>query len=102
MPVQPGLWENLRNPFPQIVPQTLDLGGQETFRMIWEPYVKNAIAIVYVIDSSTPEYFDESALIITEDAETDIKPAVLLYCKSKGVIIDINETTVEDFIVLTR
>ena len=41
-----------------------DLGGQETFRMIWEPYVSNAIAVVYVIDSSTPDLFEESASVL--------------------------------------
>lgn len=43
-----------------------DLGGQETFRMIWEPYVKNALAVCFVIDSSTPELFGESAAVLRE------------------------------------
>ena len=41
------------------------------------------------------ENFDEAALLISENTKTEIKPAVLLYCKSKGIIIELKENTVE-------
>ena len=42
-----------------------------------------------------PDLFDENALTSDENGVPNIKPAVLLYCKSKGVVIDIKENKVD-------
>ena len=41
-----------------------DLGGQEGLRSIWEPYLKESISVCYVIDSSDPEKYQESANVL--------------------------------------
>ena len=61
-----------------------DLGGQETFRMIWEPYVSNALAVVYVIDSSTPELFEESASVLHKVLSYIPNNATLLILANKS------------------
>ncbi|MHA2365037.1 MAG: ADP-ribosylation factor-like protein [Candidatus Hodarchaeales archaeon] len=61
-----------------------DLGGQETFRMIWEPYLKNALAVVYVIDSSTPDLFNESAEVLHDCLNLIPKKATLLLLANKS------------------
>jgi len=40
--------------------QAWDLGGQESNRSVWDVYYMNTDAIVYVIDSQSDEYFEES------------------------------------------
>lgn len=37
-----------------------DVGGQESFRMLWPTYLKNATALIYVVDSSDPPRFEEA------------------------------------------
>ena len=61
-----------------------DLGGQETFRMIWQPYISNAIAVVYVIDSSTPELFIESASVLHDILSHIPENATLLILANKS------------------
>lgn len=61
-----------------------DLGGQETFRMIWEPYVTKAIAVVYVIDSSTSDLFSESASALRDVLKYIPDNATLLILANKS------------------
>lgn len=61
-----------------------DLGGQETFRMIWEPYVSNAIAVVYVIDSSTTDLYSESATVLHDVLKYIPDNATLLILANKS------------------
>lgn len=39
-----------------------DLGGQPGLRAIWDKYYEETHALVYVVDASAPERFDESKL----------------------------------------
>lgn len=55
-----------------------DLGGQETFRMIWEPYLKSSIAVCFVIDSSSPESYVESAEVLR---------SMLIHIPSKATLL---------------
>lgn len=61
-----------------------DLGGQETFRMIWQPYISNAIAVCYVIDSSTPDLFAESASVLHNVLSYIPENATLLILANKS------------------
>ena len=61
-----------------------DLGGQETFRMIWEPYVRNATAVIYVIDSSTPDLFPEGAKALHEVLQYIPEKAILMLLANKS------------------
>jgi small GTP-binding protein len=62
-----------------------DLGGQETFRkMIWEPYLKTAIAVCYVIDSSRPQEYFESADVLKSVLKDIPSNAVLLLLANKS------------------
>lgn len=61
-----------------------DLGGQETFRLIWEPYVANAIAICYIIDSSAHELFPESAKVLKDVLRYAQEKAILLILANKS------------------
>jgi small GTP-binding protein len=61
-----------------------DLGGQETFRLIWAPYVSKTIAVCYVIDSSTPELFEESAQVLKSVLEYIPENAILLILANKS------------------
>ncbi len=40
--------------------QAFDLGGQESFHQIWGDYLSLAAAVVFVVDCSSPEKFEES------------------------------------------
>jgi small GTP-binding protein len=61
-----------------------DLGGQETFRMIWEPYLKTAVAVCYVIDSSTPESYMESGDVLRSVLKNIPSKAALLLLANKS------------------
>ena len=61
-----------------------DLGGQETFRQIWQPYIANALAVVYVIDSSTPELYEESASVLHDVLSFIPDNATLLILANKS------------------
>ncbi|MHA1227154.1 MAG: ADP-ribosylation factor-like protein [Candidatus Hodarchaeales archaeon] len=37
-----------------------DLGGQTTFQMLWEDYLRISSAVVFVVDCSNPDDFEES------------------------------------------
>ena len=60
-----------------------DLGGQASFRMIWEPYLKWAFAVVYVIDSSANN-FDESAQVLHQALQHIPENATLLLLANKS------------------
>ena len=40
--------------------QAWDLGGQETTRSVWDVYFMNTDGVIYVIDSQSDEFFEES------------------------------------------
>lgn len=61
-----------------------DLGGQETFRTIWEPYISKAIAVVYVIDSSASELYSESATALRDVLQFIPDNATLLILANKS------------------
>ena len=67
-----------------VIFSAFDLGGQDTFQMIWEPYVSKTIAVCYVIDSSTPDLFVESALTLKRVLEYIPKNAILLILANKS------------------
>ncbi|MHA2297239.1 MAG: ADP-ribosylation factor family protein [Candidatus Hodarchaeales archaeon] len=37
-----------------------DLGGQKTFRDLWETYIQGSMGLVYVVDAADPERFHEA------------------------------------------
>ncbi|KAJ1473471.1 ADP-ribosylation factor family-domain-containing protein, partial [Baffinella frigidus] len=41
-----------------------DLGGQEGLRGIWDSYFKDADAILWVVDCSSPDRFQESKEVL--------------------------------------
>jgi small GTP-binding protein len=55
-----------------------DLGGQETLRIIWEPYLRESTAVCFVIDSSDVSRYQESAEVLY---------SVLKFIPSKAVLI---------------
>ncbi|PWI48267.1 hypothetical protein CEE45_07375 [Candidatus Heimdallarchaeota archaeon B3_Heim] len=64
--------------------QAFDLGGQESFHMIWEDYLRIASAIVFVVDCSNPESFEESKTALF-NALPHIKPnGILLLAANKA------------------
>ncbi len=64
--------------------QAFDLGGQESFHMIWEDYLRIATAVVFVIDCSAPETFEESKKALF-NALPSIKPGgILLVAANKA------------------
>jgi small GTP-binding protein len=67
-----------------------DLGGQETFRMIWEPYVSNAIAVVYVIDASAFDLYPESASVLHDVLKYIRENATLLILANKSDLAALN------------
>lgn len=74
-----------------------DLGGQKTFQMVWEPYLRNALSVVYVVDASNPAFFQESAHVFKRTLEMMNPDAILLFLinkmdlAEKSVLIDIQE-----------
>ena len=76
-----------------------DLGGQESFQIIWEPYLRAAFAVVYVIDASTPELFFKSSKILHQALEFIPKNATLLLLANKSDIAnkDILKDIIKDF-----
>ncbi|OLS27413.1 MAG: GTPase HflX [Candidatus Heimdallarchaeota archaeon LC_3] len=67
-----------------------DLGGQETFRMIWEPYLKTSIAVCFVIDSSSPESYVESAEVLRSMLRHIPSKATLLLLANKNDLAPTN------------
>ena len=66
--------------------QAFDLGGQTTFHEIWPDYVRLSKAVVFVVDCSRPEDFEESKAALYK-ALPDIKEnAVLLIAANKADI----------------
>jgi small GTP-binding protein len=64
--------------------QAFDLGGQESFHMIWEDYLRIAAAVVFVVDCSSPETFEESKAALF-NAFPNIKPGgILLIAANKA------------------
>ena len=66
--------------------QCFDLGGQESFHMIWGDYLQLASAVVFVVDCSNPESFEDSKKALY-NALPDIKPnGILLLAANKADI----------------
>jgi small GTP-binding protein len=64
--------------------QCFDLGGQESFHMIWGDYLQLASAVVFVVDCSNPDSFEESKKALYY-ALPDIKPnGILLLAANKA------------------
>jgi small GTP-binding protein len=64
--------------------QAFDLGGQESFHMIWGDYLQLASAVVFVVDCSNPESFEDSKAALYK-AFPDIKPnGILMLAANKA------------------
>ena len=64
--------------------QAFDLGGQESFHMIWGDYLQLASAVVFVVDCSNPESFEDSKAALYK-ALPDIKPnGILMLAANKA------------------
>ena len=61
-----------------------DLGGHETFRLIWEPYICKTIAVCFVIYSSAPALFPESVWVLQQVLEYLPETAILLLIAKKS------------------
>ncbi|MFW9924906.1 MAG: ADP-ribosylation factor family protein [Candidatus Thorarchaeota archaeon] len=57
---------------PKINLQISDLGGQESFRSLWSQVNEKSDAVVYIVDSSDFDRFDETKKIFHEIIETQI------------------------------
>ncbi|MHA1940358.1 MAG: ADP-ribosylation factor-like protein [Candidatus Hodarchaeales archaeon] len=66
--------------------QAFDLGGQESFHQIWGDYLQLASAVVFVVDCSNPDSFEESKAALY-NALPSIKPGgILLIAANKADI----------------
>ena len=61
-----------------------DLGGQEGLRSVWEPYLKESISVCYVIDSSDPEKYQESAEVLHSIVHFIPERSILLLLANKS------------------
>jgi len=70
--------------------------SQEFILKIFSIMTEKNVSELSIERKKLPELFDEEALMQDEeDGLPTIKPAVLLYCKSKGVLIDIKGSKIE-------
>ena len=62
-----------------------DLGGQQSFRSIWDKYYEDADVLIYVVDAADEERFDEARLTLQtllEHPEASKLPVLVLANKS--------------------
>jgi GTPase SAR1 family protein len=64
--------------------QAFDLGGQESFHMIWGDYLKLSSAVVFVIDCSNPNSFQSSKATLYNAMPSIPSNAVLLIIANKA------------------
>lgn len=70
--------------------QAFDLGGQESFHMIWGDYLKLSSAVVFVIDCSNPQSFASSKASLYNAMPSIPENAVLLIVANKADISGVN------------
>ncbi len=66
--------------------QAFDLGGQDTFQELWPDYVRLSKAVVFVIDCSKPEDFEECKKIFYQILPHIPDKSVLLIAANKADI----------------
>ncbi|MFX1332936.1 MAG: ADP-ribosylation factor-like protein [Promethearchaeota archaeon] len=66
--------------------QAFDLGGQESFHMIWGDYLKLSTAVVFVVDCSNPSSFPSSRAALYNAMPNIPENAVLLIAANKADI----------------
>ncbi|MFW9856379.1 MAG: ADP-ribosylation factor-like protein [Candidatus Thorarchaeota archaeon] len=64
--------------------QAFDLAGQESFRVIWENYLRLSDAVVFVIDTSNPASFYSSKEALYDALDYIKENAVLLIAANKA------------------
>ena len=64
--------------------QAFDLGGQESFHMIWGDYLRLASAVVFVVDCSNPDSFMSSRAALYNAMPSIPSNAVLLIVANKA------------------
>uniref|UniRef100_A0AC34QHV9 ADP-ribosylation factor n=1 Tax=Panagrolaimus sp. JU765 TaxID=591449 RepID=A0AC34QHV9_9BILA len=74
-----------------------DVGGQECFRMLWPTYLKNAVAMVFVIDASEPKRFEEAkveldAALLTISSQTKLPVIIIANKQDKPGALDAEQT----------
>lgn len=77
-----------------------DLGGQKTYQMIYEPYLRSAVSVVYVIDSSDPSRFEESAELLRKVTSMIPCNATLLVLANKSDLVE--PSTIEQIVETLR
>jgi small GTP-binding protein len=70
--------------------QAFDLGGQESFHMIWGDYLRLSSAVVFVIDCSSPQSFASSKASLYNAMPNIPENAVLLIVANKADISGVN------------
>ncbi|MFW9902920.1 MAG: ADP-ribosylation factor-like protein [Candidatus Thorarchaeota archaeon] len=66
--------------------QAFDLGGQESFHMIWGDYLRLSSAVVFVVDCSNPQSFASSKAVLYNAMASIPENAVLLIVANKADI----------------
>ena len=66
--------------------QAFDLGGQESFHMIWGDYLRLSSAVVFVVDCSNPQSFPSSKAALYNAMTSIPENAVLLIVANKADI----------------
>lgn len=64
--------------------QAFDLGGQESFHMIWGDYLRLSSAVVFVVDCSNPDSFESSKAALYSAMPNIPSNAVLLIAANKA------------------
>jgi len=70
--------------------QAFDLGGQESFHMIWGDYLRLSNAVVFVVDCSNPNSFRSSKAALYNAMPSIPSNAVLLIVANKADISGVN------------
>ncbi|MHA2227029.1 MAG: ADP-ribosylation factor-like protein [Candidatus Hodarchaeales archaeon] len=70
--------------------QAFDLGGQDSFHMIWGDYLRLSSAVVFVIDCSNPENFQSSKAALYNALPNIPSNAILLIAANKADISGVN------------
>ncbi|UCG04355.1 MAG: GTP-binding protein [Candidatus Heimdallarchaeota archaeon] len=66
--------------------QAFDLGGQESFHMIWGDYLRLSTAVVFVVDCSNPQSFGSSKAALYNAMPSIPENAILLIAANKADI----------------